>query len=75
MVTRANGASRVDVLASLIRESVEARGAKYLQPVGPRRQIVSSRVYVVDVLDCGHEVPAKRGASERRACPLCPRSR
>lgn len=73
MTSRADVSARVERLAAAVRESVSSRGAKYLQAIGPRRQIVASRVYVVDELECGHQVIAKRGESDRRVCPFCAR--
>lgn len=64
MKTRADVAARVELLAAAFRASARAKR------IGPRVRIVATRIHVVDVLECGHEVPSRAGP-ERRVCPHC----
>lgn len=66
MVTAEEVTARVERLA----EPFRARA----KPLGPLARVISMRVLVLDVLECGHEVPAQRGSPDRRRCPFCGRS-
>lgn len=66
MTTAAEQTARVDALAEAVRSSTRAK------PLGPRRRIVATRIEVLDLLECGHSIPSRRGG-EIRCCPFCPR--